>query len=57
MRFIKEYANWKIRQIKGYGLMKKVYKDQKIAEIKRYQQAAFDGRVTIDEAMEWIARV
>jgi len=59
MRFIKEYANYKRRQLKeiphttgNWNLI-----EQKKSEIKRVERAIDNGLITVDEAMKMLSDI
>ena len=56
-RFIKEYANYKIKKIENEPMMAARYTRDRIFKIKSYVEHYEKGRITVDETMELIARV
>lgn len=57
MRFMKEYASWKRKQIRGYALMKDEFKTEKLQMVDRILRAVKQGLITVDEAMKEMASV
>lgn len=57
MRFMKEYASWKRKQIRGYALMKEEYKAEKLQAVDRILRLVKQGLITVDEAMKEMAKV
>lgn len=54
-RFVKEYANSKIKLLKENELMQQVYKDEKINRIKRATELFYQYLLTVDETMRIIS--
>lgn len=57
MRFMKEYASWKRKQIRSYVLMKDEFKTEKLQMVDRILRAVKQGLITVDEAMKEMASV
>ena len=57
MRFVKEYASYKIKTFTGNALMNNDVRDEKIEEIRKIFRFYEKGLVTTDEAMKMIAEV
>lgn len=51
-RFIKEYANYKKKQIENYTLMKEEYKTEAIKRIENTLKEKERGLITVDETMK-----
>lgn len=56
-RFIKEYANYKLKDINSNDLMQEQFKKEKIAEINKIVKYRKSGLITIDEAMNAISKI
>lgn len=57
MRFVREYASWKRKQIRGYALMKEEHKAEKLQAVDRILKLSKRGLITVDEAMKEMAKV
>lgn len=55
-RFIKEYANYKINDLKSNLLMRENFKMDKIERINKALILRENGLITIDESMKIIAK-
>lgn len=55
-RFVKEYAAYQKRSIKGYDLMKADIKEKAIKKIDRTLIVLERGLITVDEAMNLIMK-
>lgn len=55
-RFIKEYANYKIKEYTDNDLMKQEIKDKKIWLINNILRQKEKGLITVDEAIYLIAK-
>ena len=53
-RFIKEYANYKMKDIESNGLIVKEIKNKKIDRINKSLKLKENGLITIDEAIKTI---
>ena len=53
-RFIKEYANYQMKNYKQNTLMQKKYKDEKISKINKALAMREKGFITVDEAIKVI---
>ena len=53
-RFIKEYANYQIKNYEQNTLMQQKYKDEKISKINKALAMRKNGFITIDETIKII---
>jgi|GEM_PF-7040256 hypothetical protein len=53
-RFIKEYANYQMKNYKQNTLMQKKYKDEKISKINKALAMREKGFITVDETIKVI---
>ena len=56
-RFIKEYANYKLKDINSNELMQQEIREEKIAEINKVIKYRKSGLITIDEVMNAISKI
>ena len=56
-RFIKEYANYKIKDINNNQIMIKEVKNEKIDKINKVLRLRKNGLITIDETIKIILEV
>lgn len=56
-RFIKEFANYKLNQIKNNELMQENFKIEKIAKIEKILNHARCQIITIDETMQELSKI
>lgn len=53
-RFIKEYANYQMKNYEENALMQQKYKDEKISQIKKALAMRENGFLTVDETIKTI---
>ena len=56
-RFIKEYANYKIKQIESNTLMQEEKKTEALKRLEKSVNARQKGLITVDETMHIIANL
>lgn len=55
-RFIKEYRNFLIRELKNNDMISKEIRNEKISTINKYVNACYNGLVSVNECMHTISK-